>query len=81
MKTVGRASVVAFLLAAASPSVAEIYKWVDDSGKVHFSDRKNHNVKQEVVKVKPSASDWSGFDFRGMRPRLAIIIRAPAGRC
>lgn len=64
MKAVSRASVVAFLLAAASPSVAEIYKWVDDNGKVHFSDRKNHSVKQEVVKVKPSASDWSGFDIQ-----------------
>lgn len=48
----------------ANSSYAKIYKWVDDDGKVHFSDRKDHSVEQEVVSVKPSASKWSRFDIR-----------------
>ncbi|RBW49353.1 DUF4124 domain-containing protein [Marinobacter sp. F3R11] len=56
---------VVFLLfmVAASTGSAEIYKWVDDDGKVHFSDRKDHRVKQEVVSVKPGASKWSRFNI------------------
>lgn len=58
--------VVIFLLfmIAASTGYAEIYKWVDDDGKVHFSDRKDYAVEQEVVSVKPSASKWSRFDIK-----------------
>jgi hypothetical protein len=48
----------------ANSSYAEIYKWVDDDGKVHFSDRKNHAVEQEVVDVKPGSSSWSRFDIK-----------------
>ena len=48
---------------SASTGHAEIYKWVDEDGKVHFSDRKDNRVKQEVVSVKPSASKWSRFDI------------------
>lgn len=48
----------------ANSSYAEIYKWVDEDGKVHFGDRKDHSVEQEVVNVKPGASKWSRFDIR-----------------
>lgn len=64
LKAASRAGMFALLWAAATPSIAEIYKWVDENGKVHFSDRKNHAVEQEVVNVKPSNSDWSRFDIR-----------------
>lgn len=47
----------------ASSGYAEIYKWVDEDGKIHFSDRKDHSVEQEVVNVKPGASTWSRFDI------------------
>ncbi|MBJ7275375.1 DUF4124 domain-containing protein [Marinobacter salarius] len=43
---------------------AKIYKWVDEDGKVHFSDREDHRVEQEVVNVKPGASKWSRFDIK-----------------
>lgn len=45
-------------------SLAEIYKWIDEDGKVHFGDRKDSRVEQEVVNVKPSASNWSRFDIQ-----------------
>lgn len=59
-----RVGVFGLLLAAANPALAEIYKWVDENGKVHFSDRKNNAVEQEVVNVKPRASNWSRFDIQ-----------------
>jgi hypothetical protein len=43
---------------------AKIYKWVDEDGKIHFSDREDHRVEQEVVSVKPGASKWSRFDIK-----------------
>jgi hypothetical protein len=43
---------------------AKIYKWVDENGKIHFSDREDHRVEQEVVNVKPGASKWSRFDIK-----------------
>ena len=55
--------VFSLFMIAASTGHAEIYKWVDEDGKVHFSDRKDNRVKQEVVSVKPSASKWSRFDI------------------
>lgn len=48
----------------ATSGYAKIYKWVDEDGKVHFSDREDRSVEQEVVNVKPSASKWSRFDIK-----------------
>lgn len=48
----------------ANSGSAKIYKWVDENGKVHFSDRQDHRVEQEVVNVRPTASDWSRFDIK-----------------
>ena len=53
----------AWLLTVASAGHAKIYKWVDEDGKVHFSDRQDHRVKQEVVNVKPGTSEWSRFEI------------------
>lgn len=53
----------ALLLKVASSGHAKIYKWVDEDGKVHFSDRQDHRVEQEVVNVKPGASEWSRFEI------------------
>jgi len=56
--------VFALFLIIANSSYAEIYKWVDEDGKIHFSDRKDRGVEQEVVNVKPGASKWSRFDIK-----------------
>lgn len=62
-KAVHPVLVFSLFMVVASAGYAEIYKWVDENGKVHFSDRKDHSVKQEVVNVKPGASKWSRFDI------------------
>lgn len=58
--------VLVFLLSMifAASGYAKIYKWVDEDGKIHFSDREDHRVEQEVVNVKPGASKWSRFDIK-----------------
>tara|TARA_R110000823_G_scaffold69800_8_gene161405 strand:- start:67 stop:960 length:894 start_codon:yes stop_codon:yes gene_type:complete len=47
----------------ANSGYAKIYKWVDEDGRVHFSDRKDHSIEQELVNVKPGVSKWSRFDI------------------
>ena len=63
LKAVKPVLVCSLFMIVANPGYAEIYKWVDENGKVHFSDRKDHSVEQEVVNVKPGASKWSRFDI------------------
>ena len=62
-RAVPPAVVFAFFMVIAGSGYAKIYKWVDEEGKVHFSDREDHSVAQEVVSVKPGASNWSRFDI------------------
>ena len=63
MKAVHSVFVFALFVIFAGTVSAKIYKWVDEDGKVHFSDRLDHSVQQEVVNVKPSASKWSRFEI------------------
>ncbi|MBB5321907.1 DUF4124 domain-containing protein [Marinobacter oulmenensis] len=63
-KTRHPALVFALAMTVVSPGHAEIYKWVDENGEVHFSDRKDHRLEQEVVNVRPSPSEWSRFDIK-----------------
>lgn len=66
--------VVAFclLMSAAVAASAEIYKWVDDKGQVHFSDRKDNRIEQEVVRVKPAGSKWSRYEIEIDAPGVAL---------
>ena len=50
MKKVGilTALTFIFLLFIACVAHAEIYKWVDENGKVHYSDRKSSNSAEEL---------------------------------
>ncbi|WP_250657445.1 DUF4124 domain-containing protein [Alkalimarinus coralli] len=42
---------IIIFVCASAPAVAEIYKWTDDSGRVHFSD-KSPGKTAEVVELK-----------------------------
>ncbi|MFC1750414.1 glutaredoxin domain-containing protein [Pseudomonadota bacterium] len=44
--------VTALSLLAAIPAHAQVYKWTDSNGKVHFGDRKPSSEKAEAVNVK-----------------------------
>jgi hypothetical protein len=52
---------LSLLLFAASAS-AQIYRWVDDNGRVQFSD-KPHSQQAEVVKLRSSASGWKPLNI------------------
>ena len=64
MKVVNPVLVFLLSMIFAVSGHAKIYKWVDEDGKIHFSDREDHRVEQEVVSVKPGASKWSRFDIK-----------------
>ena len=64
MKVVNPVLVFLLSMIFAVSGHAQIYKWVDEDGKIHFSDREDHRVEQEVVSVKPGASKWSRFDIK-----------------
>ena len=40
------------LILLCNASFGEIYKWVDDQGKAHFSDRKPESARAEKIEVK-----------------------------
>lgn len=44
------------LIIFCSPSHAEFYKWVDDNGKVHFSDTPREEGAVEAVEIKPAVN-------------------------
>lgn len=45
---------LAVFAAASTASATEVYRWVDENGRVHFTDRPQ-NIDQEPISVKPSA--------------------------
>lgn len=45
-QTPRRMAMIVLLLGLASPAQAELYRWVDDSGQVHYSDKKPNNNEQ-----------------------------------
>ncbi len=51
---------------------AEIYKWVDEKGRVHFGDRKDKKLAQEVVKPQIHASQWSRYNIDVKAEDVAI---------
>ena len=46
------------LLLGSAASVAEIYKWYDESGKLHFSDQKPEHLKSETVEIQPNVEGY-----------------------
>ncbi len=42
---------------------AEIYRWVDENGKVHFGDKKSKKYDQTTIKPDIHKSTWKRFDI------------------
>jgi len=60
-------------IAAALPAAAEMYKWVDDRGTTHYSDRKPEDPK-DAGKVKPVSGNVSVYSPD--KPLLAAVESA-----
>jgi hypothetical protein len=70
MKTSTLASIVILLAAASSPAHAQIYKWVDGSGKTHYSDKAPADAKK-VTTVADRVSVYTA-------PEMPTAIAQPA---
>ena len=60
---------------------AQIYKWVDESGKVHFSDKKPDEGLSEQVEVQVNSIDTisiSASDFLERRERRKVVMYSAA---
>lgn len=62
----------ALLLAIAAPSSAEMYRWTDENGRVHFSDRQSQNSTEVSVK--------EDNNFRGREAQERVLRAARADR-
>ncbi len=50
------AALFILLIGTANPGHAEIYRWVDDNGAVHYSDKKPNNRQSETVHAQTGKS-------------------------
>ena len=56
------------LLSVSSALHAEIYKWVDDNGKAHFTDRPPVNQQVEEIEVK--VNSYEAVEIKPLEKRL-----------
>lgn len=72
-------SLIAYLLlaliacTAATPLSAEIYKWVDENGKTHYSDTA-HDEKAETVQIKNTPELDPGHDVRKQKQQRLLKV-------
>ncbi len=50
------------LLCMSNISYAEIYKWIDESGKVHFSDKPSRDHTSEAIEVRINSYESVSYD-------------------
>jgi len=58
--------ILVFILLSAPAVQAQMYRWVDVEGKVHFSDKKPKDAKAEDISdsIKPTNTDFGGRDAK-----------------
>ncbi len=62
-KMVKLACLLLLLLLFVADSAAEIYKWTDENGKVHFSDKKPRDLESKEVKLKINTYESVSYDL------------------
>ncbi len=50
------------VLVVATSAVAEVYRWTDENGKVHLSDRRPWRTEAETVEVKINTYEGVSYD-------------------
>lgn len=71
MKRICLICVTACLLLGAAPSSAELYRWVDERGQIHYSDRPAHSQPHEIG-VRPPTSAGQAPDQRMDKTRRLL---------
>ena len=74
MKTTSKGAALVLLLACAGAGQAQIYKWVDDGGVVHFSDKPP--APSAGLKVDLQASSDGAAAAPALPYELALAVRA-----
>ena len=52
---------------------AEVYKWVDDDGRIHYSDRPGAQARQLNIDIEPAVGD-AGIDRKEKRQRYLDAV-------
>jgi len=71
------------LLLSSSVSYAEIYKWVDANGKVHFSDQKSASFKSEELTLEINTYTNVAVDksIYNVGPKVVMYSTNSCGYC
>lgn len=65
-------ALITFLVLITPPVEAEIYKWIDAEGNVHFSDKKSARSNAKLVQLKSSINSYNGSSI----PKFEYTPRA-----
>ena len=86
-----RAVLLAAAALAAMPAAAQVYKWVDSAGRVHFSDKAPPDAKAETLKIEsytaPPVVERAPDKQRGRQeaapggPQLVMYATSWCGYC
>ena len=61
-KKIKSVALILSLLLCAINGNAEIYKWTDEKGKVHYSDKKPTNLKSEEIRLRINTYESVSYD-------------------
>ena len=56
------AAIFMLLMLCAIDGYTEIYKWIDEKGKVHFSDKKPRDLESEEIKLRINTYESVSYD-------------------
>lgn len=71
-------SLISFGLLFAANSYAELYKWVDSEGKVHYGDQPPQNAK--LKDIRNNISSFTSVDVEGFKFDPALITTTASGK-
>lgn len=60
------------LLVAAAPLSAEVYKWTDESGRVHFSDKPSERHRAQKLDVRVNTYEHVSYERVEVAPDIAV---------
>ena len=61
-KMIKSAAIFMLLMLCAIDGYTEIYKWIDEKGKVHFSDKKPRDLESEEIKLRINTYESVSYD-------------------
>ncbi len=74
-------SVLLSCVALSNAAQAEIYRWVDESGKVHFSDRPSRAHSSEEVKLRINTYEGVTYDTSSIDVGKKKVVMYSASWC